>query len=174
MTALYRIQQGMRALLAFSQQPDYALAARYLDDAQLALFRRLSRGEQLHSLNVLRHVLAQESHTPPELAQAALLHDVGKTCWPTDVLQKTLAVLARKLAPRRYAAWSQGDPQPYWRRGLVVRERHPAWSAELCASVGLPERALWLIAHHGDPTDRWRDHPHGHLLCRLQRADDAN
>ena len=174
MTARYRIQQGMRALLAFSQQPDYELAARYLDERQMALFRRLSRGEQLHSLSVLRDVLAQETHTPPELAQAALLHDVGKIRCPTSILQKTLAVLGRALVPAQYARWSQGDPRNYWRRGLVVHEQHPAWSAELCAEAGMTEPALWLVAHHADPPQRWHDHPNGHLLRRLQRADDAN
>ena len=174
MTARSRIQQGMRALLAFSQQPDYALAARYLSAQQLALFQRLTRGEQLHSLNVLRDVLAQETHTPPELAQAALLHDVGKTRYSTDVLQKTLAVLVRALAPKRYDRWSQGDASNYWRRGLVVHEQHPAWSAELAAEVGTTDVALWLITHHADPPEHWDGHPNWPLLRRLQRADDAN
>jgi hypothetical protein len=174
MTARYRIQQGIRALLAFSRQPDYALATPYLNTRQMALFQCLSRGEQLHSLNVLRDVLAQETHTPPGLAQAALLHDVGKTRYPTDVLQKTLAVLVRALAPRRYAQWSQGDPRSYWRRGLAVHEQHPAWSAQLAAEADAPETALWLIAHHADPPTHWDHHPNGHLLRRLQRADDAN
>lgn len=68
MSALNRIQQGIRALLAFTQTVDYELTERYLTTEQMALFRRMAKSEQLHSLNVLRDVLAQEEQTPHDLA----------------------------------------------------------------------------------------------------------
>jgi hypothetical protein len=40
--------------------------------------------------------------------------------------------------------------------------------------TGASDRAIWLAAHHQDDAAQWRDHPHYVLLCRLQRADDAN
>lgn len=174
MSAVSRLRQGVRAVFAQTQTVDYALADHYLNPEQRGLLRRLNRGEQLHSLNVLRDVLAQEAHTPHDLAVAALLHDVGKSRYPMRVWQKTLAVLCRKFAPATYQRWSEGDPHDSIARACVVAEHHPAWSRDLVAPTGASERALWLIGHHADPLDDWQEHPHALLLRRLQRADDAN
>lgn len=174
MSAVQRLRQGVRAVFAFAQTPDYALAEQFLSPEQRDLFLRLKRSEQLHSLRVLRDVLAQEPDTPDDLALAALLHDTGKTRYPMGVWQKTLAVLTRKFAPTVYARWSRCDAKDPLPRGCVVAENHPAWSAELVAATGASQRALWLIEHHADPAERWSDNPHFHLLKRLKQADDAN
>src|SRR5690606_27724351 len=98
MTAVYRFRQGIRSLLAFSQTVELPLAAEYLSPELLALFQKMRRSEQLHSLNVLREVLA-DGTTPHDLAVAALLHDVGKSRYPMRTWQKTLAVLTRAISP---------------------------------------------------------------------------
>src|SRR4051812_25423001 len=98
MPVVYRLQQGVRALFAFSQPVEISLAERYLSPSLMALFQQMDRGEQLHSLAVLRDVLAQ-GDTPNDLAVAALLHDVGKSRYPIGVWQKTLAVMVRALVP---------------------------------------------------------------------------
>jgi hypothetical protein len=72
----YWFRQGIRALTAFAQPVDLDLAAAHLSPPLLTLFGRMQRNDQLHSLNVLRSVLAQ-GPTPPDLATAALLHDSG-------------------------------------------------------------------------------------------------
>lgn len=175
-----RLRQGVCALLADFRSVDEALAARYLNAEQLTLFRRMTRSEQLHSLNVLRDVLAQSAETPRDLAQAALLHDVGKTLCPLSVAQRSLAVAMATLWPALDLHWRGPDPQaalaqlselPWWRVGSVVRQHHPTWGALLAHSVGLSERTVWLIAHHAEAID---DHPYVALLRRLQQADDAN
>lgn len=168
-----RIRQGLRELLAFAQPVDLALAAEHLPPELLALFVRLRRGEQLHSLNVLRAVLAQ-GPTPPDLAVAALLHDAGKACYPLAVWQKTLAVLARAFFPGLARRWEQGSPRHFWMRPFVVYAQHPAWSAQLLADAGAPPVAVWLAAHHADDAAQWADHPAGALLRRLQQADDMH
>jgi hypothetical protein len=175
---VYRISQAVRALFAFAQPVDRALAARYLPPPLLSLFDRLTRDEQLHSLNVLRDVLDDPEPTPPALAQAALLHDVGKIHYPMRVWQRSLVVAVKRLAPDLARQLSKGDPAKPFTRPFVVREMHPTWSAELItaaleSSVDR-EALLWLVAHHQDDADQWRDHPLFPLLERLQRADDAN
>ncbi len=174
MPATQRIRQGVRALFAFSQSIDIDLATRYLNTAQFDLFNQMQRSEQLHSLNVLRDVLAQESITPHDLAIAALLHDCGKTRYPLAIWQKTLAVLVRAGSPSTYHRWREASPQNRIKRAVVVAENHPQWSAELVSATGATERTLWIIAHHADSLDNWADHPHCKLLQRLKLADDAN
>ena len=173
MPVVYRLQQGVRALLAFSQPLDSALAERYLSPALLTLFRQMDRGEQLHSLAVLRDVLAQ-GDTPNDLAVAALLHDVGKSRYPISVWQKTLAVLVRALMPAAYVRWSEGSPLNLWQRPFVVYEQHPLWSAELLRTAGASEAACWLVAHHASKGDDAPMPAQLEWLKRLQQADDQN
>lgn len=170
---LYRIKQGIRSLFAFTRSVDFDLAGRYLTPAQMTLFRRFKREEQLHSLNVLRMVFAQ-GETPHDLAVAALLHDIGKIRFPLNTLQKTLIVLVRAFTPALFKRWSDAEYTDWWRRPFVVSVYHPKWSAELVADTGASQTALWLIRHHQDAITLHVDHPYVALLQRLQAADDSN
>ena len=175
MAAVQRLRQGVRALLAFTQPVDTGLAARYLSPQQLALFRRMQRGEQLHGLYVLRDALAQEACTPhDDLAVAAILHDAGKSRYRIMVWQKTIAVLVEKFAPALFRRWSREDTDSFWRRPFIVKAHHPAWGAEMLRAAGASEAAIWLVAHHQDPASQWADHPHFQLLKRLKQADSVS
>lgn len=173
MPMVYRLQQGVRALLAFSQPVDWVLAERYLSPSLIALFRQMDRGEQLHSLAVLRDVLVQ-GDTPLDLAVTALLHDVGKSRYPISVWQKTLAVIVRALLPNTYTRWSKGSPLNLWQRPFVVYEQHPQWSADLLRAAGASETACWLAAHHASLPETAPSPAHLEWLKRLQQADDEN
>ena len=173
MPVVYRLHQGLRALFAFSQDVDWALAERYLSPPLLALFRQMDRGEQLHSLAVLRDVLAQ-GDTPNDLAVAALLHDVGKSRFPISVWQKTWAVMVRAVLPNLYYPWSKGSPLNLWQRPFVVYEQHPLWSAELLRAAGASEASCWLAVHHASKGDEAPTPAHLEWLKRLQQADDQN
>src|SRR5688572_9042909 len=143
MAAVQRIQQGLRALFAFSRPVDDGFAEAYLTPPLMALFLKMRRSERFHSLRVLRSLLAQ-GDVPPELAIAALLHDVGKTRYPLMIWQKTLPVLVKLVSPALVERWSSGDGKNLLLRPFVVYVQHPAWSAELLAAAGAPERAVWL------------------------------
>lgn len=175
---LHRLLQGLRALFAFAQPVEIESAARYLSPEQLTLFRQMRRGEQLHSLRVLRDVLAAGDGAPdsamPDLAVAALLHDVGKTRYPLALWQKTLPVLVRPLLPDLFRRLSAGDPRRWWQRPFVVYSHHPVWSAELLAATGASSAAIWLVAHHQEQAEQWQNHVLFPLLKRLQAADDTN
>jgi hypothetical protein len=173
MAPTQRVRQGIRALLAFSQPVDTTLAAKYLSPALMTCFEQMRRSEQLHSLNVLRDTLAQGS-TPSDLAIAALLHDVGKSRYPFPTWQKTLVVLVKAFTPRLFQRLSQGDEKNFWQRPFVLSQHHPAWSAQIIAAAGAPERAVWLVAHHADSLSQWANHPDLYLLERLKQADDTN
>lgn len=172
-----RLRQGLRALTAGLHPVDTALAASMLSPAELALFARLRRSEQIHSLNVLRGVLAA-GEDDPDLRVAALLHDVGKTLAPFTLPERVLVVLVRKLAPTLYERWAQpdpdGEPPRGWRRPFAISRCHPAWSARLMAGAGCAPRAVELARRHQehlaapprDETER--------LLLVLQAADDRN
>lgn len=174
MPATRRLQQGVRALLAFTTTVDYDLAAQYLSNEQLTRFQQMQRNEQLHSLNVLRALLRRQPDLDHDLAIAALLHDVGKSRYPLRVWQKTITVLIRAFAPTWYNRWQHGDPEYGLHRPFVVAEKHPQWGAELISETDASERVLWLIAHHADSLDQWQQHPYHDDLALLKWADDRN
>jgi hypothetical protein len=174
MAAAHRVHQGLRALFAFAREVDYELAARYLSPAQFALFRQMSRGEQLHSLQVLRDVLAQGEPVPDDLAVAALLHDAGKSRYRMAVWQKTIPVLVHAVSPALCRRLASSDEKRWLTRPFVVNGQHPIWSAELLAKTGASERLIWLVRHHADKLELWEGHPYQPLLARLHRADNAN
>jgi hypothetical protein len=173
MTAAYRIRQGLQAIFAFAQPVELQLAAQYLTPELLSLFGQMRHSEQLHSLNVLRDVLALGT-TPPDLAIAALLHDVGKSRYPLRTWQKTLVVLVRKFAPKLFDRWSKGNPANVWMRPFVVYVEHPKWSAEMITAAGASDSTIWLVAHHQESPSQWSSHALASLLRHLQQADDAN
>jgi hypothetical protein len=173
-TTLYRLTQGVRALVAFTQEIDYTLPEQVLSPGMLAAFKQMKPSEQLHSIRVLRAIQVQEPDTPHDLAIAALMHDCGKIRYPLSVYGKTVAVLVRKLIPPlyRYAA-SQNPETAVWARPFVVASHHPAWSADILRENGASDCAVWLAEHHQEVVAMWMDHPHAALLWRLQQADDT-
>ena len=142
-----------------------------LTPAEFDLYQRYSLTDQQHTYQVLS-LLRQAGHTQPALLTAALLHDVGKTCVPINVLERSLAVLAYKLLPRQTAVWGQGEAHG-WKRPFVVKIQHPRWSADLAQAAGSDLLAVWLMAQHQSPlpppaerNERWQ------LLAQLQWADE--
>jgi hypothetical protein len=180
MQAVYRLRQGVRALLAFRETPDLGLAARYLSLPQLALFRQMPPLEQLHALDVLRSALSlpfsadADGRVLDDLTVAALLHDCGKSLYPVRIWQKTLPVLVGAAWPRLFDRLSRRDPKHLLWRAFAVKARHPAWGSELAAQAGTRPRALWLIEHHQDDPAAHFDHPDHGLLVALQEADNRN
>ncbi len=170
---MQRFKQGVRALFAFTTSVDFELAERYLSPQQMTLFRQMAKPEQLHSLNVLRDVLAQATTTPHDLAVAALLHDVGKSRYHLAVWQKTLSVLISKLLPPLDNRLSIEATLTFWRAPFIVRRHHPQWGGDLLSAYA-PDCVIWLVSHHADSADDWQHHAYYDLLVRLQIADDAN
>ncbi len=167
MDAWCRLRQGLHALLAFAQPIDRALAAQHLTPELQQCFDRLRRSEQLHSLRVLR-ALQAEGEVTPDLAVAALLHDVGKTRWPFPLWQRVLVVLLPRLAPALADRLARGSESQPLARPFLLCQQHPAWGAQLARAAGASERAAWLVGQHagnaGDDAD----------LARLRAADERS
>ena len=138
------------------------------------LFRRQTAGEQAHSLRVMRSVVNAGGPYAArrELLQAALLHDVGKSVAPLNLADRTVVVLARRLAPG--VAWRCGQGQPRgWRRTFVTARQHADWGADLCADAGALPVTVNLIRRHQTPLTGPAT-PEDKMLTLLQAADDDN
>lgn len=161
----------MRALFAFARPLDDTPARNALTPQLFALFKRMSRSDQLHSLDVL-HKLQAAGHTHHDLLTAALLHDVGKARRPYGVPARTVSVLARKFIPNKAAKWAASGAMD-WRYPFVMRAQHPEWSAKDMEAVGATKGAIWLVRHHADKIDAPQSELE-ELLFALKQADDAS
>jgi hypothetical protein len=167
--ALHRVNQFFLYLGAQLTPEEAALAAAVLPPALLALFRRQTPGEQKHSLKVMRW-LAQRAPQEAELLQAALLHDVGKSVAPINLLERVEAVLVRWLLPGPYYRWAQSKPRG-WRKPFVTAVNHPAWGADLAAQAGATAPVVNLIRRHQDK-EAAPVSEEDRLLSLLQQAEN--
>lgn len=167
-----RVRQTILALFAWSRPADDMLAADHLPPALFTLYQRMSRSDRQHHLRVFKTLL-HRNHHHPALLQAALLHDVGKTRVRFTIIDRIIAVLVKKLLPRHFKKWSQGEPRG-WRKALIASAHHPAWGAEMVATAAGDELVVELIRHHQSPVSAEMEPTFKTLLLQLQAADDAS
>lgn len=136
-------------------------------------FQAISRAEQLHSLDVLRAILQQQADTHRTLAAAALLHDIGKSRYRLAVWQKTLAVLLTAASPSLAKRLGQVESFNAISAPFAVAVHHAKWGGEILRGSGSDADVIWLVEHHQDALEQWRDHACFELLQRLQAADQV-
>lgn len=175
----YRMMQFGRGFIATVDAHEQSLLAQILTPKAVTLFQRMPVDAQRHSLNVL-HTLRSAGHDHPDLAVAALLHDVGKVAAneagvPLRLWVRGPLVLAEAVAGAWLQTFTSTDPSRGWRYALYVHYAHPQIGALWAQEAGCSVLACWLIAHHQEqeaPKDvepTWT-----HLLMALQWADGRN
>ena len=165
----YRVRQFGRALTARVRPEERALVARILPAPAAALFYRMPRQDQRHSLDML-YALRERGEEAPELLAAALLHDVAKA-EGVRLWHRIIAVLLRALCPRWLHRLALPDPAS-WRYPFWLQLHHPQRGAELAEAAGCAAATVELIRYHQQveeadlppPLDRW--------LAALHAVDD--
>ena len=166
----YRAGQFLRRLRARPTAEDLRTAREVLPRGALGLFSAMPPGDQLHGLAVL-HLLCARGPCGPALAQAALLHDVGKAGFGLTLAHRSLAVVLERWGPgllRRIAATPSG-----WRRPFHAHLHHAEIGARRAAEAGCDALAVALIRYHDAP-DGWPGAARDELaaLDALQQADE--
>ena len=129
----------------------------------------------------------------PDLAAAALLHDVGKIAAQEAGVSINLwmrgpLVMTEAFAPDFLRAQARRERNAGWRYAIHVQLEHPAIGADRARDVGCSKLTCWLIAHHQDsleagptsdrdestPERQQTDEYRQQLLAALQWADGLN
>jgi HD domain len=171
MPAIYRVQQFVRAVGAWSRPEDAAEVRHHLSPAAADLFQAMPRYDRQHARRVWRTLL-QRGFTDPDLLTAALLHDVGKTVRQAGALRlghRVAVVLMRAFWPGLLERIGQ-DRSGSWRQPFYVQQHHAGIGADLAGQAGCSSRAVNLIRRHEDLPDQ-ADDP---LLAALQAADSVS
>lgn len=158
MRILYRLGQFWRMVFGRVDPLELNQVKTALTPAQMALFNQMQTGEKEHAITMFRRLI-DRGENQSDLLVAALLHDVGKTRYPLNPLERTMVVLARAVTPQQAHAWgnqppgTQGSP-PGWRRPFIVAEQHAGWGAEMAHQAGVSILTETLIRehHHLDPS----------------------
>lgn len=166
---LYRVRQFGSAVRAGPLAPaDLAQVRQYLPPPGVALFQSMPRGDQQHSLMILRSLLAA-GHSDLPLLQAALIHDVAKA--KVRLWHRSIVVLANALSPSLLPHIASAD-RASWRYPFYLSIHHPALGAQAAERAGLDPRAVVLIRRHqaklpASPNGADTEQP---LLDKWQRA----
>ncbi len=159
MRILYRVRQFWQALTAVPNPEDVETARGLLTPSLMTLFLGMQPSEQAHSLRILQQ-LRQQGESDPDLLAAALLHDLGKSCHPLSIWERTLIVLGKAFFSRQAGQWGKGEPRG-WRRAFVVAAQHPAWGAEMAVQAGASPLTAALIRRHQEFTSAQQMPEHG-------------
>nr|MBC7244990.1 hypothetical protein [Chloroflexota bacterium] len=169
----YRIQQFWAALGLFQAPVAATEPSTYLNETQMALFRSMSASEQRHALSVL-YTLQRAGYTGAELAQAALLHDVGKVGGRIKLWHRVAAVLLQAIYPALLHRLAVDDPSS-WCYPFFAQLHHAQRGAEMAAQAGTHPLAVALIHwHHTPPGKSDLDAGGQALLAALIAADETN
>lgn len=179
---LYRIRQFMWAAAAWVRPDGTAGPAvrPYLPPAAIHLFEAMPAYDRRHALKVMRG-LRQQGHADPDLLAAALLHDVGKTAYPSGRLRlghRVAVVLLNALSPGALERLGRRQPGR-WLLPFYVQQHHASIGAELAQQAGCTPAMVELIRRHeGAPAVRVGAasvlQPGDSLLAALQAVDSQN
>jgi hypothetical protein len=168
----YRLRQFWLALRSPTPTTEQlAVAQEVLNSSQMALFKQMQAGEQVHSLLVL-NTIQEQGEMHPDLMIAALLHDVGKIRYPLRLWERIFIVLGNKFFPGLTKSWGNSTPRG-WRRPFVVAAQHPVWGAELALEAGTTSLAASLIRRHQEiQPEIITNNLEDQLLSALKKADN--
>ncbi len=147
----YRLGQVRRRLGASGSADEASLASEVLTPHGFALFGQLDAGDRRHAVCVLRTVRA-EGPCRPELAEAALLHDVGKAGGGLSLAHRCLATILASLCPGILARLARPEPRS-WGYPFHVYLHHAEIGAGQCARIGCSPLTAYLVGHHDGQPD---------------------
>ncbi len=130
---------------------DSAWAEGHLLASEVELWRRMSRADRRHAIDVARRVRVELGEPARPVVAAALLHDVGKIDSDLGTFHRVVATIAAGVAGRETAElWVRGSGITR-RIGLYLK--HPEIGGDLLEMAGSDSLTVaWARQHHLPPS----------------------
>ncbi|WMJ80066.1 HDIG domain-containing protein [Clostridium sp. MB40-C1] len=142
--ALYRIKQFYWGITSKIDLKDKRFLNQHLSEKELMLFNKLNKHEKKHCIKTAMDaevVCLKNNVNNKILIKAALLHDIGKIDYNTNLIQKSFMVVLNKLFKdkmRKYEGYKVVD----------VFYNHPENGYKILKNYDYDERFLYLIKNH--------------------------
>jgi hypothetical protein len=167
----YRVGQFLKRLSARETAQERAMVAARLPAPMVALYTSMPLGDRMHARCVLE-TLERSGPPAPELLQAALLHDVGKTDGGLTMLHRIIVIGVKWLGHGLLDRLAQEDPGS-WRYPFYVQLQHAELGARRCAQAGCSDLAVALVRYHEhDDAHMALDARFAAMLTALRDADE--
>lgn len=175
---MYRARQFWRAIFHKTDSIELEQVRGVLSPAQWALFTQLQWAEIEHALRIYQNIL-DNGEKQSDLMVAALLHDVGKLCYPLNPILRAMVVVMKALLPARAKLWGELPPGSRldlvgWRKAFIVAEQHAQWGADLAHQAGVTPLAESLIRYHHEPQVQGASEVENILRRKLWAIDNQN
>ena len=142
----YRLGQLLMRMKGSDATVARETARRVLPREAYRLFEEMPPGDQIHALCVFR-ALGGADTAGADLAQAALLHDVGKAKGRLTMPRRALILLLEWLGGDLLERLALAESAS-WRYPFYVHLRHPELGASRCQEVGCSELTVALVRYH--------------------------
>ena len=141
---LYRIKQFYWSITAKISEADLKFLKKNLDKKEIDLFNKLAVLDQKHSINVAVEVekrLEIKNLKNNILIKAAILHDIGKSGYKSNVLNKTTMVLLDKITKSKIKKYKNI-------KMVDIYYNHGELGYNILKKYGYDEKLLYLIKNH--------------------------
>ncbi|GAA0182640.1 HD domain-containing protein [Clostridium sediminicola] len=141
---IYRIKQFIWALSAHITQSDEEFLKEYLNKNEINLFNKMSIMDKKHSINTARDVkkiCMNKQINSIMLIRVALLHDIGKSEYKLNVIEKSIVVILNKFSKGKIKKYSNI-------KCIDIYYNHASIGYEMLKQFNYSELFLFLIKNH--------------------------
>lgn len=142
--ALYRIKQFYWGITSRIDFQDENFLKQHLSEKELMLFNRLNEHEKKHCIKTAmdaEKICLKNNTYNKILIKAALLHDIGKIEYSTNLIEKSFMVVLNKLFKEKMKKYKKY-------KVVDVFYNHPENGYKILKKYNYDERFLYLIKNH--------------------------
>jgi len=135
-----RIRQFLLCLFSSLSCQDLKYIDKKLDSNIKDIFLKLSKYEKKHSILVAQAV-EKENKNDPDLAKAALLHDIGKNEYHINIIKKSILVVLDHLTKGSLKKITGN-------KSINIFYNHGQIGYDILKDSGYNERILFIVKNH--------------------------
>ncbi|GAB6168735.1 HD domain-containing protein [Clostridium carnis] len=144
--ALYRVKQFLWACSSLFKKIDYDYIRKYLSEDEIKLFNELKHNDKHHCIRVCKDSMIMRDEKKInvdkiKLGKAALLHDIGKSKFHLNVMEKSMVVLLDKATKGKINKYDNI-------KQIDIYYNHPKIGADILRNYNYDNEILEVVKYH--------------------------